>query len=200
MHNILVDIGCNGRFVGKPQEIIITIDFTYFHKNRYHRVKIYEDFSDDDSARGSEELCKVCYNIPGFNDLFFEEIYNIYDHDENIDKFKLLPKWLGFNDLQNFKDMFYLLWCKYEEPFVSYNKNIYGEHKLYSGIYDNVENNSIKIQKIDSAKNMNIDGLDVLEINEDKKEVYKSKCDLWLNNLEITFNYEKEIKIFHDIM
>jgi hypothetical protein len=203
MHNVLVDVGFNGAFVGNPQEIIIIMDFTYFYNNRYHRIKIYEDFSDEQSAKNEEELCKICYSVPGFNIALYEHIYK-NEYEENY--FKLLSKWMGFENIKNFDNLFYLFWGKYYEHY--YDKKYdndqyyckYRRYKLFAGIYDdNYENDKIIVQKIDSTKDMNIYGLDILYKNNKKREIFKNKCNEWLNNLENNFNYIEELKIFDDI-
>lgn len=188
MHNVLIDFGFNGPFF-RSREIILISDFTYFYKNRYHRIKIYEDFTDDFSAYGDEEICKVCYSVPGFEDMFFEEIY-IDRYNEN--NFKFLSKWMGFKDLKNFKDMFYLLWGKYYEN--GGNGNAYNKYSLNTEVYDNIdEDYGLSLQKINTAKYNS-----TLE-DKNKLDNFKDKCDYWLNNLNETFNYEKELKIFKDI-
>jgi hypothetical protein len=179
MYNVLIDIGFNDGFGFNghdPQEIIIIMDFTYFYQNRYHRIKIYEDYTDDSSANGINEICKVCYSVPGFNITYYEEIH-YYESLEIEDNFKLLPKWSGFLELQNFDKMFYLLWGKSND-----------KYKLFAGIYDDInDSNGINIIRIDSTMNIN-----ELETENSKIQKFRKKCDIWLNNLEETFNYENE--------
>lgn len=187
LHNVLLDIGHN--IFSNGFEIMVIADFSYFHKNRYHRIKLVEDFTDDRSYNGEEEKLKVCYSVPGFDYLFLESIYiGRFKFDENNNKysnseFNLLPKLMGF-DIQNFKDMFYFIWGKYEEDY-----NIYDESNMTIGFNYNFEilNNMIT-QKIDTSKKMGL--------NMDLKN-YKDKCEIWLYNLEESFDFKKEIEIFN---
>jgi hypothetical protein len=114
-YNLVIDHGYMKAFFGPAQQIFITIHFTYFHKKRFHQVKVYELFSDDLSADGELDWNQVQYGIPGFQLSFTATRKKQFpfgddDGDEQDLSYKKLPQWMGFKGGKRFEKMFFILW------------------------------------------------------------------------------------------